>query len=445
MLQAIGKISSDPIYAKDVEGRFLYANPAVLEVIGKSADEVLGHTDLEFHSDPEQAAIVMANDQHIMGAGITEVIEETWEVRGGGVRTYRSRKAPLYLDDGSLTGIVCMSTDITKLKGIEAQLRQAKVENKFYLLAEALPQIVWITRADGWNVYFNQKWVEYTGLTLDESHGHGWNKPFHPEDKQRAWDAWQNAVNNNGAYSLECRLRRADGEYRWWLVRGVPLTDENGKIEKWFGTCTDIHDLIVRKQVEIELRAAKVEADRRSLAKSKFIAAASHDLRQPVQSLTLLLSLIEQQVADRPQAAKVVHMAHASVASLTRLLNGILDISRLDAGEVTPTMASEDLGELVDQFAREYAPRAAGDGLELRHAPRALRARTDVVLLERILRNLIENALRYTVKGGVLIGVRQRGEWVRLDVIDTGIGIAGTPDGNLRRIPTARQSGARRQ
>ena len=94
-----------------------------------------------------------------------------------------------------------MSTDITKLKGIEAELRQAKVENEFYLLAEALPQIVWITRADGWNVYFNQKWVEYTGLNLlEESYGDGWNKPFHPEDKQRAWDAWQNAVNNNGTY-----------------------------------------------------------------------------------------------------------------------------------------------------------------------------------------------------------------------------------------------------
>ena len=80
---------------------------------------------------------------------------------------------------------------------------------------------------------------------------------------------------------------------------------ENGKIEKWFGTCTDIHELVLRKQVEIELRAAKAEADRSSLAKSKFLAAASHDLRQPVQSLTLLLSVIERQVADRPKAANV--------------------------------------------------------------------------------------------------------------------------------------------
>ena len=265
----------------------------------------------------------------------------------------------------------------------EEALRQEKSEGEFRVLAEAMPQIVWATRADGWNIFFNQKWVEYTGLTLEESYGHGWNKPFHPEDQQRAWDAWQEAVTHNKIYSLECRLRRADGEYRWWLVRGVPLTDEHGKIEKWFGTCTDIHDLICRKQVESDLRAAKAEADRNSLAKSKFLAAASHDLRQPVQSLTLLLSTIERQVADKPRAAHLVDMANASMANLNRMLTGILDISRLDAGVIAPVVGSVDLGELVNRLAGEYAPRAAADGLVLRHAPRALRVRTDASLLER--------------------------------------------------------------
>ena len=121
LLKAIGQISSDAIYAKDVDGRFLYANPAVLAVIGKCADQVLGHTDLEFHSDPEQAAIVMANDQRIMHAGIPEVIEEAWDVSVRGTRTYKSTKTPLYLDDGSLIGIMCLSTDITELRRIEAK------------------------------------------------------------------------------------------------------------------------------------------------------------------------------------------------------------------------------------------------------------------------------------------------------------------------------------
>ena len=141
--------------------------------------------------------------------------------------------------------------EIFRSSELERQIvERTKHEEEFSLLAEALPQLVWITRADGWNVYFNQKWVAYTGLTLEESYGHGWNKPFHPDDQQRAWDAWQAAVNHHAPYSLECRLRRADGSYRWWLVRGVPQVNANGTIESWFGTCTDIHDLTWRKQAE---------------------------------------------------------------------------------------------------------------------------------------------------------------------------------------------------
>jgi PAS domain S-box-containing protein len=143
----------------------------------------------------------------------------------------------------------------------EGQKAITDSEAEFRTLAEAMPQIVWITRPDGWNIYFNQQWMDYTGLTLEESLGHGWNKPFHPDDQQRAWDAWQQATAANGIYSIESRLRRADGIYRWWLVRGVPLRDADGNILKWFGTCTDINDIKVAEleisRINLELRESE--------------------------------------------------------------------------------------------------------------------------------------------------------------------------------------------
>lgn len=179
-----------------------------------------------------------------------------------------------------------------------------------------------------------------------------------------------------------------------------------------------------------ELRTAMAKAERASSealradrAKSKFLAAASHDLRQPVQSLVLLLSVIKRQLPDTPTAAEAVRLAQDSVNSLTGMLAGILDLSRLDAHVIAPTVSSVDLGEFVNRLACEYRPRAVACGLVLRFAPRAFQTSTDAALLERILRNLIENALRYTAKGGILIGLRQRGDRVRVDVIDTGIGI----------------------
>jgi len=142
-----------------------------------------------------------------------------------------------------MLGSVVTLTDITERKLAEKALR--KSEEEFRTLAESMPQIVWVTRADGGTIYFNQQWMDYTGLTLEESLGHGWNTPFHPDDQKRAWDAWQKATATGSIYSIESRLRRADATYRWWLVRGVPLKDSGGNIVKWFGTCTDIDDMKV--------------------------------------------------------------------------------------------------------------------------------------------------------------------------------------------------------
>ncbi|MCQ8130103.1 PAS domain S-box protein [Methylomonas rivi] len=138
----------------------------------------------------------------------------------------------------SYRGIVL---DISEQRLHEQSLRDS--ERNFRLLAEAMPQIVWITDADGRNIFLNQQWVNYTGLPLEESYGDNWIVPFHPDDQKTIWSGWQHAVHHQTEYSVECRIRRQDGEYRWWLIRGVPVRNEYGETEKWFGTCTDIHDL----------------------------------------------------------------------------------------------------------------------------------------------------------------------------------------------------------
>jgi CheY-like chemotaxis protein len=184
-----------------------------------------------------------------------------------------------------------------------------------------------------------------------------------------------------------------------------------------------VRDISARKQAEAALAAAKAEAERANVAKSKFLAAASHDLRQPVQSLMLLLPLVERHIEATPKAAQVLNLMGKALGGLNVLLTAVLDVSRLDAGGIEPSLETVSLRGLCERLAAEYTPKAAACGLEMRLRTLDLCARTDPALLERVLRNFVENALRYTPAGGVLLAMRRRGAAVRLDVFDTGVGV----------------------
>ena len=183
-----------------------------------------------------------------------------------------------------------------------------------------------------------------------------------------------------------------------------------------------IRDITERKSAEDALRASKAEADRANVAKSKFLAAASHDLRQPVQAMMLFQSALEERLDGHPAFPLLKSLGEA-MGGLRMLLDSLLDVSRLDAGLIVPTPVDMPVGPLLERLGAEYQPQAAAKELRLRVVPSGATIRSDPALLERILRNLIENALRYTERGGVLIGCRRQGGNLHIDVIDTGIGI----------------------
>ncbi len=176
--------------------------------------------------------------------------------------------------------------------------------------------------------------------------------------------------------------------------------------------------------------AARNQAEIANRSKTQFFAAASHDLRQPLHALGLFAAALSERVHD-PEVLRVVNSINASVEALETLFNELLDISKIDAGVIKATPASFTVQSLFDRLRMDLEAEAFEKGLRLRFVPATAYVFTDQVLSERILRNLISNALRYTRAGGVLVGARRRGDSVSLEVWDTGVGI---PPDQVERV-----------
>lgn len=205
----------------------------------------------------------------------------------------------------------------------------------------------------------------------------------------------------------------------WFSRRVVPYRAQDGAVEGVVITFADISD---RRAAALALAEASRVADQASAAKTRFLGAASHDLRQPLQTLTLLQGLLARAVAE-PEAAKLVALMEPTLAAMTGMLNTLLDINQIEAGTLKPEPMPFAVGPLLARLGAEFGYLAQPQGLAVRVVPCGLSVITDPQLLEQMLRNLLSNALKYTRRGRVLLGCRRRAGGLSIEVWDTGIGI----------------------
>jgi signal transduction histidine kinase len=182
-------------------------------------------------------------------------------------------------------------------------------------------------------------------------------------------------------------------------------------------------EITERRRAEEAERRARGEAERANAAKSKFLATASHDLRQPFQAMRLFHHILQSRLTDNATREIATRLGEAMQAG-EELLNALLDISTLEAGTVEPRVSEFPIQPMLTRLAQEFEAQAAAKGLDFRMAPSSAVVRSDSVLLERMVRNLLNNALRYTQRGGILLGCRRGTGRLSLAVVDTGIGIA---------------------
>lgn len=274
-----------------------------------------------------------------------------------------------------------------------------------------------VARPDGIIEAVNEATCRELGYDNDELIGSPLDKLFADTRVVLAGADTQQA----GTDRQEGTLIARDGRQIPVLISRSVMHDARAR-DQTIGVVYVMRDISARKQAEDALRSAKEAAERANAAKSRFLAAASHDLRQPLQAISILTGLLLTRIED-PETGEIVDNQRKALNAISDLLDAFLDISKLEAGAVTPEMTHFAIEDLLGRIKINFQEQAQAAGLDFRVVPCSAAVRSDAARLERVLQNLVSNAIRYTDTGKILVGCRRRGSNLRIEVWDTGIGI----------------------
>jgi PAS domain S-box-containing protein len=304
-----------------------------------------------------------------------------------------------------IDGILVFVIEVTDIVHTKASVLESAERFKNQL--DAIPQIAWTNKAGGEVDNFNQQWYNYTGLKPEESEIWGWKNIIHPDILAVTMEKYNAILGNNDGGEFEVLLKRKDGEYRWHLVRIVPIEYNTLKIEQWIGTATDIQDLkLLQSQ------------------KDDFISIASHELKTPVTSLKAALQLMDK-MKDRPSPEmfpKLIGQAIKSVDKITELIDDLLDASRVNESQLHIEKKTFNIYEMLTGCCVHV--RAAGIHQLIFQGDKDLQVNADEHRIDQVIINFVNNAVKYAQESrNIYLIVEKLEEEAKISVRDEGPGI----------------------
>ena len=323
-----------------------------------------------------------------------------------------------------IIGIVGSNMYRTEEDSFVKQASLAESEAKFQILSNSIPQLSWMTDRTGAIHWYNQRWYDYTGTTLEEMKDWGWQKVHHPDYVTRVTEKFKHHVANGTPWEDTFPLRSKKGEWRWFLSRAIPIRDSHGLITAWIGSNTDVTE--TRENAEA-LRASREQAENASRAKTQFLANMSHEIRTPVGAIIGFTDLLKSPSTKPDEAEKYIEVVDRNSHQLLRLIDDILDLSKVEAGKVTLENQPLNLRTFMNEFADTTKDRASAKGIVFDmivadSVPEEIF--TDSLRLRQILSNLIGNAIKFTEAGRITMSVTYRFPLLSFNVKDTGIGLS---------------------
>lgn len=297
-----------------------------------------------------------------------------------------------------------------------AQAALRKSEQRFRMLADNMSQLAWTCEELCEVNWYNRRWLDYTGYSFEEMQGSGWKKVHHPDHIERVVETIRQARETGTVWEDTFPLRGKDGNYRWFLSRAIPIRNQDDGIVSWFGTNTDITELRETQQL---LR----ETDRR---KDEFLATLAHELRNPLAPIRTGLELMGMVIDDPDELEEIRSVMQRQTQQLITLVDDLLDVSRITRGKLELRKSRVALRDVVQSAVEASRPfiEDAGHQLTVEQTQSPVYLEADPHRLAQVLSNLLNNAAKYTPRGGrIWLTVDLSEADVRMTVKDTGIGI----------------------
>ena len=392
---------------------------------------------LDFHSSGEKT--IFSSSELFLGKRVDEVIEPglAKSMRDHLERAIDDRKMQVHeyqiMLDGKLRDhearytasgeneVIVIVRDITDRKKTERELKES--EERYQTLANVAPVGIFRTDIQGNTTYVNPTWCRISELSYDEALGNGWLRVVHPDDRQVLAENWKKSAQRHAVSIADYRFLRDDGSVVWVMGQAVPEFNSDNQVVGYIGTITDITE---RKKVE-ELQAAVYKAESADRLKSAFLATMSHELRTPLNSIIGFTGILLQKLVGplSEEQEKQLNMVQDSARHLLALINDVLDISKIEAGQVTLYTDKFDLADAIRISMEKVFPLAEKKGLLLSSVmvPERIEMVSDRRRIEQVLINLLNNAVKFTEKGKVHLQCQIIDKNVMISVSDTGIGI----------------------
>lgn len=406
-----------------------------------SADVAATGAPLQVFTDaihPDDRAQTVQAINEAMAHGTTFEAEYRLAPRDGVIKWVLGRGRIARDAKGQAVSMSGVLIDITAMRRVQEELRQR--DERFRQVADTLPQIVWGADAKGIFDYYNRRWFEFIGLPGSDLEAARWDKFVHPDDLAFTLQTWTASVESGRTYQMEFRARDVAGHYHWFLTRAQPIRNNEGEIVRWFGTCTDIDD---RKSIHEESlriiereRAARLASETAGRMKDDFLATLSHELRTPLNPVLLLASEGSMNMNLPAEVRADFESISKNVALEARLIDDLLDLTRITRGKMALSVAAVDLHSVLTDALANVAPEIAAKKIKLvTHVHATLPVvMADAVRLQQVFWNILRNAAKFTPIGGAItVTSRVTDDRQRVEVLvtDTGMGMSPEEIGKL--------------